>query len=247
MYPAWLLLLLLFISKVEASVYTECDSSCQSSQQQALLSFYSATGGSDWKATSALSNAPAGWSSQAVTERGLPAHCSWSGAEPLSLLLTSFTYHAQATKPRTPCAGVFCCVPSGLPEGYPLLVVDPGAPQPYPSTMMVECNESLGVVALILGHLNLVGRLDGRNLDALASSLMTIDLGGMPQPPNTTATGAQCAVVRWWCASLCVMLPHLAMQRGQEQTPAYPDFCVFRQQAGWQAGLPGVTCAVDLP
>ena len=83
-------------------------------------------------------------------------------------------------------AGVFCCVPSGLPAGLPQLVIDTKARFPYPSAMIVACTVSMGVTALTLPRHNLTGRIDELNLAALAT-LTTLDLdGGGAQGGATT-------------------------------------------------------------
>ena len=56
-----------------------CDASCQTAQQEALVSLYTATGGTAWRSTSALVHETVGWLNTSATATGLPAHCGWSG------------------------------------------------------------------------------------------------------------------------------------------------------------------------
>ena len=76
------------------------------------------------------------------------------------------------------CAGVFCCVPSGLPAGLPQLVLDLPSNSTYPSAMLVECTDRLGITMLKLSHLSLAGSIETLDLAPLAHSLTTVDLSG---------------------------------------------------------------------
>ena len=167
---------------------TYCDAQCQAAQQQALVSLYTATGGPSWKATAALVHEAAGWLNTTVTATGLPGHCGWSGEIRLYHEACSAIMHSECQseirmegKPdevlTTKAAGVFCCVPSGLPAGLPELVIDTKARFPYPSAMLVACTVGLGVTTLTLPRHNLTGRIDELNLAALAT-LTTLDLDG---------------------------------------------------------------------
>ena len=60
---------------------SRCDAACQASQQTALVSVYTATGGAAWQPTSALIEEPAGWLNFTTTDDGLPSHCGWSGIQ----------------------------------------------------------------------------------------------------------------------------------------------------------------------
>ena len=75
-------------------------------------------------------------------------------------------------------AGVYCCISSGLPVGFPQLVLD--TREHYPSAMTVECAHLNGVSTLSLSHLGLQGSLESVDLEALASTLTVLDLSGEP-------------------------------------------------------------------
>ena len=157
-----------------------CDASCQLAQQQALVSIYTATGGATWHPTSSLVEEPGGWLNTTGPATGLPSHCSWSGTRDIVHLEQSDdAYIARPYVVTVYCAGVFCCVPSGLPDGYPQLILDVNTGhQKYPSAMDVECSVMLGVATLSLARLNLTGTIQELRLGALAPSLTVLDLSG---------------------------------------------------------------------
>ena len=78
-------------------------------------------------------------------------------------------------------AGVFCCVPSGLPAGLPQQVLDITTGALYPSTKLVPCPVLLGVTALLLNFHSMTNGLDGLDLAPLGSSLTRLDLSGTVQ------------------------------------------------------------------
>ena len=86
------------------------------------MSLYTATGGATWHPTSSLIAEPGGWLNTNAAANGLPSHCSWSGVMDASSLRSMLTvlYHELMVYG----AGVFCCVSSGLPDGYPQLILD---------------------------------------------------------------------------------------------------------------------------
>ena len=49
--------------------------------------------------------------------------------------------------------------------------------------MLVECTESLGVAALRLARLGLMGTLKNLNIEALASSMTVLDFSGTLREP----------------------------------------------------------------